>query len=219
MAARRASILGFEGKWCIHPSQVELANGVFSPDDRLVSRTRRIMEAMEKAADDGRGAVSLDGRLIDAASLRMAEHLLTKIELIEERENGHARSSKRWRPAPDSGPWHPSRMARPVVLGVVGDSAAGKTTLTRGVVRILGGGEGVSYISGDDYHRYERQQRAELGITPLDPAANYLDILGQHLGHLRTGQPVSSPSTTTAPAPWGRRSTCARTPMWSWRGC
>ena len=84
-------------------------------------------------------------------------------------------------------------MTRPVVLGVVGDSAAGKTTLTRGVVRILGGGEGVSYISGDDYHRYERQQRAEVGITPLDPAANYLDILGQHLGHLRMGQPVLKP--------------------------
>ena len=89
VAARRASILGFEGKWCIHPNQIELANDVFSPDDRLVSRTRRIMAAMKEAADDGKGAVSLDGRLIDAASLRMAEHLLTKIELIEERQDGH----------------------------------------------------------------------------------------------------------------------------------
>lgn len=88
VAARRASILGFEGKWCIHPSQIELANQVFSPDQRLVSRTRRIMAAMEEAARAGKGAVSLDGRLIDAASLRMAEHLLTKIELIDERENG-----------------------------------------------------------------------------------------------------------------------------------
>jgi len=88
VAARRASILGFEGKWCIHPSQIELANEVFSPDDRLISRTRRIMEAMDEASRDGKGAVSLDGRLIDAASLRMAEHLLTKIELIEERRNG-----------------------------------------------------------------------------------------------------------------------------------
>src|SRR5262245_19243930 len=88
VAARRASILGFEGKWCIHPSQIELANEVFSPDERLVSRTRRIMAAMKEAADSGKGAVSLDGRLIDAASLRMAEHLLTKIELIEERRNG-----------------------------------------------------------------------------------------------------------------------------------
>ena len=88
VAARRASILGFEGKWCIHPSQIELANEVFSPDDKLISRTRRIMEAMDEASRDGKGAVSLDGRLIDAASLRMAEHLLTKIELIEDRRNG-----------------------------------------------------------------------------------------------------------------------------------
>jgi malyl-CoA/(S)-citramalyl-CoA lyase len=88
IAARRASILGFEGKWCIHPSQIELANEVFSPSDRLVSRTRRIMAAMEEAGRAGRGAVSLDGRLIDQASLRMAEHLLAKIELIEERQTG-----------------------------------------------------------------------------------------------------------------------------------
>jgi malyl-CoA/(S)-citramalyl-CoA lyase len=88
VAARRASILGFEGKWCIHPSQIELANDVFSPDDRLVSRTRRIIAAMQDAAQAGNGAVSLDGRLIDAASLRMAEHLLTKIQLIEDRQTG-----------------------------------------------------------------------------------------------------------------------------------
>jgi phosphoribulokinase len=85
-------------------------------------------------------------------------------------------------------------MTRPVVLGVVGDSAAGKTTLTRGVVRVLGGRERVSYISGDDYHRYGRQQRAELGITPLNPAANHLEILGQHLAHLRNREPVLKPT-------------------------
>jgi phosphoribulokinase len=84
-------------------------------------------------------------------------------------------------------------MTRPVALGVVGDSAAGKTTLTRGVVRILGGRDSVSYISGDDYHRYDRQLRGELGITPLHPAANYLDVLGQHLGHLRDGKPILKP--------------------------
>jgi phosphoribulokinase len=84
-------------------------------------------------------------------------------------------------------------MTRPVVLGVVGDSAAGKTTLTRGVIRILGGSDHVSYVSGDDYHRYGRQQRAELDLTPLDPSANHLDILGQHLGHIRAGEPVLKP--------------------------
>jgi phosphoribulokinase len=85
-------------------------------------------------------------------------------------------------------------MARPVVLGIVGDSAAGKTTLTRGVVRILGGADDVSYISGDDYHRYGREQRAALGITPLNPAANHLDVLGQHLDHLRASEPILKPN-------------------------
>jgi phosphoribulokinase len=83
-------------------------------------------------------------------------------------------------------------VARPIVLGVVGDSGAGKTTLTRGLARVLGEGS-VSYVSGDDYHRYGRAQRAELGITPLDPRANHLDILGQHLGHLRRWEPILKP--------------------------
>ena len=87
-AARRAAVLGFEGKWAIHPNQVQLAHRVFSPDDRLIDRTRRIVAAMKEAAADGRGAVSLDGRLIDAASLRMAETLLHKLEQIEARQAG-----------------------------------------------------------------------------------------------------------------------------------
>ena len=87
-AARRAAVLGFEGKWAIHPNQIPLAHQVFSPDERLVTRTRRIVEAMKEAADQGKGAVSLDGRLIDAASLRMAEHLLAKIDMIESRSVG-----------------------------------------------------------------------------------------------------------------------------------
>jgi malyl-CoA/(S)-citramalyl-CoA lyase len=85
-AARRSAVLGYEGKWAIHPSQVPLANEVFTPAPRLVERTRRIVEAMRVAAADGKGAVSLDGRLIDAASIRMAENLLAKLEQIEERE-------------------------------------------------------------------------------------------------------------------------------------
>jgi phosphoribulokinase len=85
-------------------------------------------------------------------------------------------------------------MARPVVLGVVGDSGAGKTTLNRGVVRILGGAGAVSYISGDDYHRYGRDQRAALGITPLNPSANHLDVLCQHLDHLRASEPILKPN-------------------------
>lgn len=98
-AARRAAVLGFEGKWAIHPNQVPLAHQVFSPDDRLVTRTRRIVDAMKDAAAEGKGAVSLDGRLIDAASLRMAEHLLAKIDMIESRTGPPVRavgSSEAW---------------------------------------------------------------------------------------------------------------------------
>ena len=86
-AARRAAVLGYEGKWAIHPSQIELANDVFTPDAAAAEKTRRIVAAMADAAREGRGAVSLDGRLIDAASLRMAEVLLTKLEQIEARES------------------------------------------------------------------------------------------------------------------------------------
>jgi malyl-CoA/(S)-citramalyl-CoA lyase len=86
VAARRAAVLGYEGKWAIHPSQVPLANEVFTPDAAAAEKTRRIVAAMAEAAREGRGAVSLDGRLIDAASLRMAETLLHKLEQIEARE-------------------------------------------------------------------------------------------------------------------------------------
>lgn len=85
-SARRAAMLGYEGKWAIHPSQIELANEVFTPDDHLVDKTRRIIGAMQDAAASGKGAVSLDGRLIDAASIRMAEALLAKLDQIEARE-------------------------------------------------------------------------------------------------------------------------------------
>ena len=84
-AAGRAAALGCEGKWAIHPSQVELANEVFTPSDAEVERARRILEAMEHGAKEGKGAVSLDGRLIDAASIRMAQNLITKIGQIAAR--------------------------------------------------------------------------------------------------------------------------------------
>jgi malyl-CoA/(S)-citramalyl-CoA lyase len=81
-AANRAAVLGYEGKWAIHPSQIELANRVFTPSEAEVTKARRIMEAMAQAAKEGKGAVSLDGRLIDIASIRMAEALLKKAESI-----------------------------------------------------------------------------------------------------------------------------------------
>jgi malyl-CoA/(S)-citramalyl-CoA lyase len=81
-AARRAAVLGYEGKWAIHPSQIDLANEVFSPSEAEVTKARRIMEAMDQAAKEGKGAVSLDGRLIDIASIRMAEALLAKAKVV-----------------------------------------------------------------------------------------------------------------------------------------
>jgi phosphoribulokinase len=81
---------------------------------------------------------------------------------------------------------------RPIVLGIVGDSAAGKTTLTKGIAQVLGE-ENVTTICTDDYHRYDRTQRAEMGISALHPDCNYLDIIQQHLALLRTGQPILKP--------------------------
>ncbi len=83
-AANRAAVLGYEGKWAIHPSQIELANRVFTPAEAEVTKARRIMEAMAQAAREGKGAVSLDGRLIDIASIRMAEALLAKADQIRQ---------------------------------------------------------------------------------------------------------------------------------------
>jgi malyl-CoA/(S)-citramalyl-CoA lyase len=81
-AAKRAAVLGYEGKWAIHPSQIELANQVFTPSETEVTKAKRIIEAMDQAAKDGKGAVSLDGKLIDIASIRMAEALLNKAQAM-----------------------------------------------------------------------------------------------------------------------------------------
>ena len=82
-AAKRAAVLGYEGKWAIHPSQVDLANSVFTPSQTEIGKARRILDAMAQAAKEGRGAVSLDGRLIDLASIRMAQALLDKVNAID----------------------------------------------------------------------------------------------------------------------------------------
>ena len=74
--ARRAAALGCEGKWAIHPSQVALANEVFSPLESEVAKARRIIEELRKAEAEGRGAASLDGKMIDAASELMAQNVL-----------------------------------------------------------------------------------------------------------------------------------------------
>merc|ERR550514_2442559 len=78
----RGAALGMEGKWAIHPSQVALGNEVFSPADAEVDRARRVLEAMEKAQREGLGAVSLDGKLVDIASIKQAEAIVKKAEAI-----------------------------------------------------------------------------------------------------------------------------------------
>ena len=83
-------------------------------------------------------------------------------------------------------------MPRPIILGVVGDSATGKTTLSRGLVRMLGESN-VTHVAADDYHRYDRRQRAEHQITPLHPDCNYVDIMERHFAELRAGNAILKP--------------------------
>ncbi len=82
-ACNRAAVLGCEGKWAIHPKQIPVANQVMGPSDAEVDKARRVLAAMEQARKEGKGAVSLDGRLIDIASIRQAEALVAKAEMIK----------------------------------------------------------------------------------------------------------------------------------------
>ncbi len=81
--ARRTAILGCEGKWAIHPSQVDLANEVFTLPENEVKKAKDILEAMKKAQESGSGAATLNGKLIDAASVRQAEQIIKQTKLIE----------------------------------------------------------------------------------------------------------------------------------------
>ena len=82
-SAKRAAAIGIEGKWAIHPSQIDLANKVFSPPAAEVNRAKKILEELDKAAKEGKGAAQLDGRMIDAASARMAKNIVNINKLIE----------------------------------------------------------------------------------------------------------------------------------------
>lgn len=85
LAARRAAALGIEGKWAIHPKQIELANEVFTPPEAEVAKAKKILEELDKAAREGKGAASLDGKMIDAASARMAENVVRAADAIAEK--------------------------------------------------------------------------------------------------------------------------------------
>ncbi len=84
-AGRRAAALGMEGKWAIHPNQIALANQVFSPTEAETRRAHRILEALAEAAKAGKGAAQLDGKMIDAASARMAENVIAVNRTISAR--------------------------------------------------------------------------------------------------------------------------------------
>jgi citrate lyase beta subunit len=85
LAAKRGAALGIEGKWAIHPSQIALANDVFTPPPKEVERARRILDALDQAAKEGRGAAQLDGKMIDAASARMAQNVVNTADAIGKR--------------------------------------------------------------------------------------------------------------------------------------
>ncbi len=85
-----------------------------------------------------------------------------------------------------------TRVDHPIILGIVGDSASGKTTLTRGIAQILGA-DRVATICSDDFHKYSRAERAANGFSALHPDANHIDILEQQLEQLRQGRPILKP--------------------------
>jgi citrate lyase subunit beta / citryl-CoA lyase len=74
-----ARSLGFDGKWCIHPAQIGIVNEVFSPTDQEIEWAKKVVAAYEEASAGGSGSVSVDGQMIDAASIRMAR---TTLDLI-----------------------------------------------------------------------------------------------------------------------------------------
>jgi citrate lyase subunit beta/citryl-CoA lyase len=73
-----ARALGYDGKWCIHPDQVPIANEVFTPDEAEVSWARDVLAANAEAEREGRGAFALNGQMVDAATLRMARATLAR---------------------------------------------------------------------------------------------------------------------------------------------
>jgi malyl-CoA/(S)-citramalyl-CoA lyase len=92
--ADRAGVLGCEGKWAIHPSQIALANEIYSPGKAEIEKARRIIRAMKEATQAGQGAVALDGRLIDIASIKQAEVMIQKARQIKALDKATAAKPK-----------------------------------------------------------------------------------------------------------------------------
>lgn len=81
-SAMQASMLGFDGKWAIHPSQISIANEVFAPTEAEIAEARESMEIYRASEADGIGAIGRDGKLVDAAHMRLAENVLYKASLV-----------------------------------------------------------------------------------------------------------------------------------------
>ena len=77
-SCERANMLGYDGKWAIHPSQIEIGNDVFAPDPEVAERAERIVDAYAEAMEEGKGAVSVDGQLVDEATNKMAQDIVAK---------------------------------------------------------------------------------------------------------------------------------------------
>ena len=75
-----ARSLGFDGKMCIHPSQIGVANEIFAPSLDEIAWARRVVAAYQQATAEGRGAITVDGRMVDVASIRMAENTIARAE-------------------------------------------------------------------------------------------------------------------------------------------
>ena len=85
-ATKRVAALGCEGKWAIHPSQIDAINSAMTPSESNITQAKRILKAMKDAEREGRGAVTLDDKLIDRVSIRQAETLLAKAMQISKRK-------------------------------------------------------------------------------------------------------------------------------------
>ena len=148
--ARRAAALGYEGKWAIHPAQIDLANEVFTPPESEVDQARRVLQALEEAAAAGRGAAQLDGRMIDAASARDGaqrgrdsrghrEQGVLRLEPADDSRTESARRGVHGDPRiPSQG--HPGRLRRVHTGGRSGlQSRAGHLSSLRDRRRTVGG--------------------------------------------------------------------------------
>lgn len=80
--ARMDLVLGFSGKWAIHPMQIEPALEIFTPDENAVAAARKMTAAYERALADGSGAINVDGKMVDAATIRILQTILRKAELV-----------------------------------------------------------------------------------------------------------------------------------------